>query len=278
MYKFDALAAKNSIVKYIREWMDNVDPTQSAKIVIGISGGKDSTIVAKLCCEAIGVSRVLGVMIPNGYQSDLDVSKSVCDFLGIKNITVNIGSSHDFLLNSIESALKQEVTVQTKNNLPPRLRMATLYAVAQTVGGFVVNTSNLSEDWIGWATYGGDTLGAFGPISLFTCSEVVAIGDCLGLPHNLVHKDPSDGLTNRTDEDNFGFTYEVLDKYIRTGECDDKKVKESIDLKHTRNLFKISPMDVFSPEHDILYDTDSVDVNNISPSELDRRYGWIAKL
>lgn len=242
---FDAKKVKDDIVKWIRDWFSENGPGCNA--VLGISGGKDSSVVAALCVEALGKDRVIGVLMPNGDQFDIDVSEKLVDFLGIKHYVVNIKDSFDGLLGQLEECL-EEVSVQTATNIAPRIRMATVYAVAQSNNGRVANTCNLSEDWVGYSTRYGDAAGDFSPLSFLTVQEVKAIGRELGLPDMFVEKVPIDGLCGKTDEDNLGFTYAVLDRYIREGVCEDPKIKELIDRKHKMNLFKLSFMPCFKYE------------------------------
>ena len=184
-------------------------------------------------------------MMPNGYQADISDSKKVCEILGIKNITVNIKDIVDTakkeILTSLNGININELTEQTIINLPPRIRMATLYAVGQTMNGRVINTCNLSEDWVGYSTRYGDAAGDVAPLANLTVNEVRKIGVELGLPYDLVYKIPSDGLCDKTDEDNLGFTYDALDEYLRTGNCDND-VKDLIDKKHKLNKFKMELM------------------------------------
>lgn len=242
---FDALKVKNDIVKWIQDWFEENGPGCNA--VLGISGGKDSSVVAALCAEALGKDRVIGVLMPNGEQFDIDVSKALCEHLGIRSVVINIKDCFDGLMGQLEKELP-EVTPQTVQNIPPRLRMATVYAVAQSNNGRVANTCNLSEDWVGYSTRYGDSVGDFSPLSFITVQEVKAIGRVLGLPEMFVEKVPIDGLCGKTDEDNLGFTYAVLDRYIRTGEIDDPEIKAIIDRKHKINLFKLSFMPCFKYE------------------------------
>ena len=208
---FDAKRVKDEIVEWITTWFE--ENGNGCKAVVGVSGGKDSSVVAALCVAALGKDRVIGVLMPNGEQSDIKYSHMLCDHLGIKNYTVNVGPAINGVLDSIhENATDIEVTEQTTTNLPARIRMATLYAVSQSVNGRVANTCNLSEDWVGYSTKFGDAAGDFSPLSRLTVSEVKAIGRELGLPAELVDKTPSDGLCGKTDEMNLGFSYDVLDK------------------------------------------------------------------
>lgn len=214
--------------------------------VIGISGGKDSSVAAALCVKALGKDRVIGVLMPNGVQSDIADAQKLVAHLGIKSYTVNIKEGFDGIVGAITKDL--ELTEQARVNLAPRLRMSTVYAVSQCCNGRVVNTCNLSEDWVGYSTRYGDSVGDFSPLSHLTVTEVKQIGKELGLPIDLVEKVPSDGLSGKTDEDNLGFTYAVLDKYIRTGICEDEKTRELIDRKHKMNLFKLQLMPSFEPK------------------------------
>lgn len=239
---FDAYKVKNACIDWIRDWFEHNG--KGCNAVIGVSGGKDSSVVAALCVEALGKDKVIGVLMPNGFQSDIDDSYRLVKHLGIKYYNVPVGSGISHLQSSILHA-GIELSDQAYINLPARVRMATLYAVSQSVNGRVANTCNLSEDYIGYSTRWGDSVGDFAPLANLTSYEVVAIGDALGLPYELTHKTPSDGLCGKTDEDNFGFTYEVLNKYIRTGICEDEVVKAKIDAMHEKNLFKLMPIPTF---------------------------------
>lgn len=241
---FDALKVKNDCVAWIRDFFEKNGKDCNA--VVGISGGKDSSIAAALCVEALGRDRVIGVLMPQGEQHDIDMAYLLVNHLGIKHYEVNIKAAVDGLLNALPEEL--EVTTLTKTNLPPRIRMSTLYAVSQSVNGRVANTCNLSEDWVGYSTRYGDSVGDFSPMSHLTVTEVKEIGHLLGLPKELVEKTPIDGLCGKSDEENLGFTYAELDVYIRTGYIADPAKKELIDRKHKMNLFKLELMPSFKPE------------------------------
>lgn len=251
MNNFDAMKVKNDCVQWIRDWFEHNGPDCNA--VVGISGGKDSSVVAALCVEALGKDRVIGVMMPNGMQADIADSVKVVEHLGIKCTTVNIEHAYDNILAAIDGIYVPEVdgytdleiSEQARVNLAPRIRMSVLYTVSQSLNGRVANTCNLSEDWVGYSTRWGDSVGDFSPLSQLTSDEVVAIGDACGLPYELTHKTPSDGLCGKTDEDNLGFTYAVLNKYIRTGICEDEDIKNKIDDRHKKNLFKLEMMPSF---------------------------------
>ena len=242
MYQFNAAEMKNRCVQWIHDWFEANG--KGCNAVVGISGGKDSSVVAALCVEALGKDRVIGVLMPCGVQADIDMARKLVDFLEIRNYEVNIKEALDGVLNALPDI---EISTQTKTNLPPRIRMTVLYAVSQSVNGRVANTCNLSEDWVGYSTRYGDSVGDFSPLSRFTVAEVKAIGRELGLPADLVDKVPIDGLCGKTDEDNLGFTYAVLDRYIREGICEDEAVKERIDRLHRNNLFKLELMPCFEP-------------------------------
>lgn len=244
MYNFNAKKVKNDLVQFIKRWFEiNGEDCNS---VIGISGGIDSSVVAALCVEALGKDRVIGVKMPNHIQDDIEYSNLLCEHLEIKNYTIDVGVAIDDLLNNIHyRATDINISEQTKINLPPRIRMATLYAVSQSCNGRVMNTSNLSESYVGYDTRYGDSVGDCSPLGRLTKTEIRLIAKELNLPDKLINKTPSDGLCGLTDEDRFGFTYEVLDKYIRNGIIDDVKAQSKIDEMHYKNLFKLSPMPVF---------------------------------
>ncbi len=241
---FDANKIKNDCVQWIRDFFE--ENGKGCNAVVGISGGKDSSIAAALCVEALGKDRVIGVLMPCGEQHDIDMAYLLVNHLGIKHYVVNIKDAIDGILGSFPEELP--LSVQAKTNLPPRIRMSTLYAVSQSVNGRVVNTCNLSEDWVGYSTRYGDAAGDFSPLCNLTVAEIKQIGRVLGLPDVLVDKVPIDGLCGKTDEDNLGFTYAELDRYIRTGEIDDLEKKARIDRLHKMNLFKLQMMPGFKPE------------------------------
>ena len=241
---FDAVKVKNDCVLWIREFFENNG--KGCNAVLGISGGKDSSVAAALCVEALGKDRVIGVLMPCGEQHDIDAAFKLVNHLGIKHFVINIKDAVEGVKANIPEELS--LSAQSITNLPPRIRMSVVYAVSQSLNGRVVNTCNLSEDWVGYSTRYGDAAGDFSPMSLLTVQEVKEIGRVLGLPDELVDKTPIDGLQSKTDEDNLGFTYAVLDRYIRTGEIDDPETKELIDRRHKANLFKLEFMPCFKPE------------------------------
>lgn len=244
---FDAKKVKDDIIKWIRDWFEVNG--KGCNAIVAISGGKDSSVVAALCVEALGKDRVIGVLLPKGEQFDIDVSLALVEHLGIKHYVINIEDCFNDLISEIKKAAGEDaIQTQTITNLPPRLRMAATYAVSQSFNGRVANTCNLSEDWVGYATRYGDGAGDFSPLSKLTVQEVKAIGRELGLPAMFVDKTPIDGLQPKTDEENLGFTYAVLDHYIRTGEIDDAETKARIDRLHALNAFKLRFMDCFEYE------------------------------
>lgn len=242
MYSFNAQKTKDECVRWIRSFFK--ENGEGCNAVIGISGGKDSSIVAALCVEALGKERVIGVLMPNGEQADIDMAKLLVGHLGIRHYIVNIKDSFDGVVKSIPF----ELSKQSRENLAPRIRMATLYAVSQSHNGRVANTCNLSEDYVGYSTRYGDNAGDFSPCSHLTVQEMKAIGRLLGLPDVLVDKVPIDGLCGKTDEENLGFTYAELDKYIREGIIEDPEKKERIDRLHRQNEFKLKLMPSFDPK------------------------------
>lgn len=239
---FNAEKVKNDCVQWIRAFFENNGRDCSA--VVGISGGKDSSIVAALCVEALGKDRVIGVLMPCGVQHDIDMAMLLVNHLGIKHYVINIKDTVDAMTKSIPF----EMSFQSVTNIPPRVRMATLYAVSQSHNGRVANTCNLSEDWVGYSTRYGDSVGDFSPCSHLTVNEMKQVGRLLGLPDVLVDKVPIDGLCGKTDEDSLGFTYAELDQYIRTGVIADEAKKAKIDDRHAKNLFKLALMPSFRPD------------------------------
>ena len=239
---FDALKVKNECVQWIRDFFE--ENGRDCNAIVGISGGKDSSIVAALCVEALGKERVIGVLMPCGEQHDIDMAQLLVSHLGIESITVNIKDA----VEGLKASLPFELSAQTVTNIPPRIRMTTLYAVAQSHNGRVANTCNLSEDWVGYSTRYGDQAGDFSPCSFITVQEMKQIGRLIGLPDVLVDKVPIDGLCGKTDEENLGFTYAELDRYIREGVIEDEQKKARIDRLHKLNQFKLQYMPCFHPD------------------------------
>ena len=239
--EFNAKEQLPGLIEWMRQMMKNCGGKTA---VVGISGGKDSSVVAALCVEAYGRENVYGVLMPNGVQPDIDYSRDLVDFLQLPHSTINIHDAVEGVLQQME-LVGIPATRMTKVNLPSRIRMTSLYAVAQSLpGGIVINTSNLSEDWVGYCTIYGDSAGAFSPLGMYTTEEVVAMGRELGLPEKFVVKPPSDGLTGLTDEDNLGFTYHAVNEYVRKGICD-PETKEKIDHKHRISRFKFDTIPVY---------------------------------
>ena len=230
------------VIEWIKQYFE--DNGKDCNAIIGISGGCDSSVTAALLVKALGKDRVIGVLMPNGDQYDIDCSYQLVKFLDIKYYVININKPYLELTNEIDTKLKIDSKSYDiyRTNTPSRLRMATLYGISGLFNGRVANTCNLSEDYVGYSTKFGDSAGDFSPISNFTKTEVRELGEELGLPKNLIYKVPEDGMSFKSDEEKLGFTYEILDKYIRTGEIDDLKIKEKIDKMHLANLHKIQLM------------------------------------
>lgn len=241
----DYIELKDQCIRWIRDWYERNG--KGCRAVLGMSGGKDSTVAAALCAEALGKENVVGVAMPAEGQS-LNGADEICEYLGIRYICAPIASIVKGF-EDVRAVVEEGFSNQTEQNIPPRVRMCVLYAISQSVNGRVVNTCNLSEDWVGYATRWGDSVGDFSPLGGLTVQEIKGIGHALGIPAKWVDKIPDDGLPHScSDEQKFGFTYEVLDRYIRTGVCDNEAVREKIDRMHRNNLFKLSMPEAFKPE------------------------------
>lgn len=247
MGTFNAKKVTDALVNWIQHYFEENGP--GAKAIVGISGGKDSSVVAAACAKALGQDRVFGVLMPSGVQDDIQYSYDLCSHLNIPYVVVNIGDTVKAEMTEMEKVSKQlglgTVTDVTRINTPARIRMTTLYGIAGLLGGRVANTCNLSEDWVGYATKFGDGAGDFSPLHQLTVQEVKQIGRELGLPEHFIEKIPVDGLCGKTDEDNLGFSYQTLDRYIREGLCDDPAVQQRIDQLNRAGLHKLLPMPYF---------------------------------
>lgn len=227
------------IIDWIKEYFIKNGP--ECKAIIGISGGKDSTVAAALLCKALGPNRVIAVQMPQGFQYDIDVSNEVIDYLEItEHYNINIGSACQEIFLSLPNDIR--VQPQVTSNVPARVRMNILYAIAASRHGRVVNTCNRSEDYVGYSTKFGDAAGDFSILSNYTATEVKEIGIELELPKNFIEKPPEDGLSGLTDEENLGFSYDVLDNFLLNGITPPYEIYKNIEQRHKRNLHKISPM------------------------------------
>ncbi len=226
--------------------------TGGKSIVLGVSGGKDSSVAAALSVKALGKDKVYGIIMPDEVQSDIVYATGICEHLDISYKIVNIGRMTKAFIEQLKEISfldDPDLSPQTRINLPARVRMTTLYAIAQSIkGARVLNTSNLSEDWVGYGTLYGDLTGAFSPLGDLTSEEVIEVGRQLDVPEKYLVKPPSDGLTGITDEENLGFSYATLNRYIRTGEIDDMRAKERIDGLYHKNRFKFKPIPRFPSE------------------------------
>lgn len=251
----DVKMLTNQCVDWIKNWFEN-ESGGAKGVVIGISGGKDSTVVAGLCVKALGKDKVLGVLMPNGEQSDIDDSIEICEHLGIKYRVVNIGHTVKSFYEQIYFSLEYHendiidnfmpLSDHTQTNIPPRVRMTTLYAIGQELGYRVVGTGNASEAYVGYFTKWGDGACDFNPIGNLTTEQVVAIGDELGLPYDLVHKTPADGLCGKTDEDNLGYSYADVNAVMKYESCGDEEVDKKINKAYIYSQHKRNPIPKFA--------------------------------
>lgn len=233
-----------SVTDWIKNWFEN-ESGGAKGAVLGVSGGKDSTVVAALLCRALGPERVLGILMPNGYQKDIGDSRRVCELLNLPHRTVNIEPSYHGILEAIAPF---SLSPHTRTNILPRLRMTVLYAAGQELSYRVAGTGNLSERMVGYATKWGDMACDFNPVANFTTDEVIGLGRAAGLPEELLLKPPADGLTGLTDEENLGFSYEELNRFLRTGKSGDDKALEKINQRVRYSAHKLAPIPCYSPD------------------------------
>lgn len=246
------------LLKWVRQAMKESGGT---KAIIGVSGGKDSSVTAALMTKALGKENVVGISLPNGHQYDIDYAEDLVEFLGIEYHVINI----EKMVLAAEEGVRSiaELSKDTHINIPPRVRMTVLYGLSQSIpGARVINTSNLSEDWVGYATIYGDTAGAFSPLGCFTTDEVIEIGRQLGVPEKYLVKVPEDGLTGLSDEEKLGFTYDELNRYIRTGEIENEETKKVIDRMHQLSRFKFEVLPMFPAPFPIV------------PKDIAKVYPW----
>lgn len=240
-------------IEHIVDWIKHyfIKNGADSKAIIGISGGKDSTIAAALCVNALGADRVIGILMPQGVQEDIKDARRVCEFLGIHSYEIGIGSACNALYSAIDTGYDYDHNIEknkaVSTNLPARIRMTVLYAMAAELGGRVCNTCNRSENYIGYSTKYGDHAGDFSPLGHYTVRELLAIGDALGLPHDLVHKTPADGMCGSSDEANLGFTYEELDAYLLEDIAPKYETLKLIEQAHTKNVHKMINIPTCSP-------------------------------
>ena len=242
IYRFDAAKETENATEWIKYWFEN-QSGDAKGVILGISGGVDSSVVAKLCCEAIGSERVRGALMPNGVQPDIADAYEICAILGIRHNEINIAGAYEATIRAISDS-DETLTRQAEINLVPRLRTAAIYALGQSLNYRVAGAGNLSEGYVGYCTkWGVDMAYDFDPIANFTKTEVISIGERLGLPHELVHKTPADGISGLSDEENMKITYAALDKFIRTGEHDpkDAEMMERIKKMNKNAQHKLNP-------------------------------------
>ena len=242
-YRFDPVQARERLVKKISDYVRGAG---MSRVVLGISGGKDSTVAAARCARALGVENVYGIMMPDGIQKDIADSRKLCRALGIHSRIVNINEVHNALLKAVDAASNGEIddfpvafSEESNVNVGPRLRMTTLRYVGQAIGAFLCGTGNLSEATVGYCTKDGDTSCDFNPLGTLTSVEVVQMGLTMDeLPRELVEKTPDDGLSGVPDEVKLGLTYRQIHDYLRHGTCGDSEVDEKIARREKNNMHK----------------------------------------
>lgn len=249
-YKFNAEEHLNKCVEWTRQWFE--ENGKGCNAVIGMSGGKDSTIVAAILCLAIGCDRVIGVAMPDEGQGINDADK-ICEYLGIKFINMPIGPITERFKTSSENINDDNFkwSKQTEQNIPPRVRMTMLYAIAQTFKGRVIGTTNLDERLTGYFTKFGDGLACdIEPIEMLTVSEILEMGELIGLPSKWLYKVPSADLPNTlTDEEELGFSYKDFDLYIRNNrENLSTDTINRIEERIRKNRFKLKSIEHYEPE------------------------------
>lgn len=250
-YKFNPAVAFARIAEH---WYNWAEETGAKKFIIGLSGGKDSSVAAALAVKIFGAENVVGVAMPNGTmrKEDVDLVASLCSELGLKYgvnyFNASIGDAYDSILDELKSWNTVEVSKDTEVNLPARLRMVMLYAFGQSLGARVICTGNLSENMVGYATIYGDHAGAYAPLADLAVQEVIQLGEWLGLDKKYTRKVPDDGLCGQTDEDKLGFTYETLDRFIRFGEIEDDELEKKILNLYDKNKFKLDTVQIPYPK------------------------------
>ena len=244
--KFDAEKETKNVIEFIRNYFEE---NNLGGVILGISGGKDSGVVAGLFTEAIGKDKVIGVTMPcHSKDEDREDAKLISDFYGFKLINIDLTDSFDTYKEQINllGDFTEEELKNSDINLKPRLRMATLYYLAALYTAlnkktFIVSgTSNKCELYVGYFTKGGDSVHDIAPIADFTVEEVIKIGEVLKVPEKVLYKKPSDGLSNQTDEDKLGVTYRDIATYMENPEKVEENTKQKIKKLHNNNLHKFN--------------------------------------
>ena len=246
MKKFNVEKEVNNIVDFIKKYYKD---NNLGGAILGISGGKDSGVVAGLLVKALGKENVIGVTLPcHSKEEDRIDAKLVSDYYGIELINFDITSTFDAFKDELKNlgTFTDEEVKNSDINLKPRLRMSTLYYLAalySMVRGktyIVAGTSNKCELYVGYFTKGGDSVHDISLLADYTVEEVIKLGEYLKVPDKVLYKTPNDGLSNLTDEDKLGVKYNDIATYLENKDLLDKEIREKIEKLHKNNLHKFN--------------------------------------
>ena len=245
--KFDSKKETENIVKFIKEYYRK---NNLGGAVIGVSGGKDSGVVMALLVEALGKENVIGLTLPcHSIKEDKDLAHVVANYYGIKLYNLDLTSAFDSFTKAVidgYGCVEEELLVDSNINLKPRLRTASLYyyaAMLSKITGkpyLVAGTSNKCELYVGYFTKGGDNVHDIATIADFTVSEVIKIGEYLNVPHEVLYRTPSDGLSSMSDEEKLGVKYKEIEQYFENRDKVSVEAREKIEKLHNSSRHKFN--------------------------------------